>query len=196
VAVPPLDSESIDLEAMVKHELRGPVHELVRRLVPELVAEELNGKVTMAVTTTVMAPETAEETPEAAEATPDPGGGRAVEAMLTLQGGEAAIGIHRRPLRVQSLSPHRGAGPCPSQEGRRRGGNRARGVSVDDTAKRSTTLPMMPNGLLARRASWPCSSTTRYGGGGLPETKAAVMPSLPRLSPRRRWPPCGCSSGG
>lgn len=74
MAVPPLDSESIDLEAMVKHELRGPVHELVRRLVPELVAEELNGKVTMAVTTTVMAPETAEETPEAAEATPDPGG--------------------------------------------------------------------------------------------------------------------------
>jgi hypothetical protein len=31
------------LEALVKDELRGPVAELVRRLVPELVAEELNG---------------------------------------------------------------------------------------------------------------------------------------------------------
>jgi hypothetical protein len=38
VAAPP---ES--LEALVKDELRGPVSELVRRLVPELVAEALNG---------------------------------------------------------------------------------------------------------------------------------------------------------
>jgi hypothetical protein len=31
------------LEALVKDELRGPVREIVRRLVPELVAETLNG---------------------------------------------------------------------------------------------------------------------------------------------------------
>jgi hypothetical protein len=31
------------LEALVRDELRGPVAELVRRLVPELVAETLNG---------------------------------------------------------------------------------------------------------------------------------------------------------
>jgi hypothetical protein len=31
------------LEALVRDELRGPVSELVRRLVPELVAEQLNG---------------------------------------------------------------------------------------------------------------------------------------------------------
>jgi hypothetical protein len=38
VAAPPQT-----LEALVKDELRGPVREIVRRLVPELVAETLNG---------------------------------------------------------------------------------------------------------------------------------------------------------
>jgi hypothetical protein len=38
VAAPPQT-----LEALVRDELRGPVRDLVRRLVPELVAEALNG---------------------------------------------------------------------------------------------------------------------------------------------------------
>jgi hypothetical protein len=38
VAAPPQT-----LEALVRDELRGPVQEIVRRLVPELVAEALNG---------------------------------------------------------------------------------------------------------------------------------------------------------
>jgi hypothetical protein len=38
VAVPPAS-----LEALVRDELRGPVTELVRKLVPQLVAEALNG---------------------------------------------------------------------------------------------------------------------------------------------------------
>lgn len=33
--------ESLDLEALVRDELRGPVSELVRRLIPQLVAEAL-----------------------------------------------------------------------------------------------------------------------------------------------------------
>jgi hypothetical protein len=45
VAAPPQT-----LEALVRDELRGPVHEIVRRLVPELVAEALNGAAPAPVT--------------------------------------------------------------------------------------------------------------------------------------------------
>jgi hypothetical protein len=39
------------LEALVRDELRGPVQEIVRRLVPELVAEALNGATSQPVKT-------------------------------------------------------------------------------------------------------------------------------------------------
>ena len=51
-----------DLEALVREELREPVAALVRKLVPELVAEELNGHAP-AVTVAAAEPEGAEESP-------------------------------------------------------------------------------------------------------------------------------------
>jgi hypothetical protein len=39
----PVAAPEQTLEALVRDELRGPVSELVRRLVPELVAEQLKG---------------------------------------------------------------------------------------------------------------------------------------------------------
>ena len=74
VAAPPLDSEPTDLEALVGHELRGPVSQLVRKLIPELVAEELNGYPTAGAGTTAAGPEGAEETPGGGRASS--GGGR------------------------------------------------------------------------------------------------------------------------
>jgi hypothetical protein len=59
-----------DLEALVREALREPVAALVRRLVPELVAEQLNGPADLAALVAAAAPERAEEPPPAAEATP------------------------------------------------------------------------------------------------------------------------------
>ena len=56
----PLDPAGIDLEEMVRAELREPVAELVRKLIPELVAEQLNGHA-LAVTVAAAEPENAEE---------------------------------------------------------------------------------------------------------------------------------------
>ncbi len=51
-----------DLEALVRAESREPVAALVRKLVPELVAEQLNGHA-LAVTVAAAEPEEAEEPP-------------------------------------------------------------------------------------------------------------------------------------
>jgi integrase-like protein len=59
------------LEALVKDELRGPVSELGRRLVPELVAEALNGAAAgaeMPLSGSLVPPATT----KASDATPDP----------------------------------------------------------------------------------------------------------------------------
>ena len=84
-----------NLEALVREELRAPVAELVRKLIPELIAEQLNGhalsidgvartaaRATPSEADSVKAaiapvaptaPERAEEEPRAAEATPERG---------------------------------------------------------------------------------------------------------------------------
>lgn len=49
------------LEALVKDELRGPITELVRRVVVELVHEQLNGDLPAAAETAVGGPENAED---------------------------------------------------------------------------------------------------------------------------------------
>jgi hypothetical protein len=61
-----------NLEALVREELREPVAALVRRLVPELVAEQLNGHA-LAATVATAGPEGADEAPQAAAAIPERG---------------------------------------------------------------------------------------------------------------------------
>ena len=60
------------LRRLCEPRLREPVAALVRRLVPELVAEQLNGHA-LAATVAIAGPEMTEEPPLAAEGTPDRG---------------------------------------------------------------------------------------------------------------------------
>jgi hypothetical protein len=58
-----------DLEALVRAELREPIAALVRRLVPELVAEQVNGHANGAQVVPA-APERPQEAPSATEGSP------------------------------------------------------------------------------------------------------------------------------
>jgi hypothetical protein len=60
-----------DLEALVRAELREPIAALVRRLLPELVAKQLNGHADPGTLIAAPAPERGEQPPRAAEAIPD-----------------------------------------------------------------------------------------------------------------------------
>ena len=80
-----------DLEALVREALREPVAELVRRLVPELVAEQLNGRGDLAALAAAAAPQTAVEAPPAPGGYPRQGGKRCgAQALLGLRAAEAA----------------------------------------------------------------------------------------------------------
>ena len=96
------------LEQMIRDELRGPIEEIVRRLVPELVAEALNGA---APRVDSDGPQKAQEATNAPVVTPEPPSG-APEDVHDLR----ALGA-RRPFRgrsppVQSLPQRPGGWPA------------------------------------------------------------------------------------
>jgi hypothetical protein len=61
----------VDLQALVRDELRGPITELVRQVVVELIREQLNGDLQAAAEAAVSGPENAQETANGRRRTSD-----------------------------------------------------------------------------------------------------------------------------
>ena len=107
------------LEQMIRDELRGPIEEIVRRLVPELVAEALNGA---APRVDSDGPQKAQEATNAPVVTPEPPSG-APEDVHDLRV-RSPTSVRGRSPPVQSLPQRPGGWPLARAQSSQQRGER------------------------------------------------------------------------